>query len=135
MSCAMQCEICPLAFTFRWVGRLLAVVALAIIAAFMLGISGMHLFQVNPQETILMVPFLTAALGLLIGLHRELLGGTLAVGSMLGFYWLDYRVSGSFPQGWTFAFIALPGVCFLAASFFDACKRRHEQCRTCSPPS
>ena len=129
MRWAKQFEICPKAFSLRWIGRAMAVVALAMIGAFMFGSSGIHLIQLNQQETALMAPFLIAALGLFVGLRKEVLGGVITIAAMLCFYWVHHYISGSFPRGWAFAVIALPGVCFIAASYFGACKRRHLQTR------
>ncbi len=129
MRWAKQWETRPVASSLRWISRLLAVLALAMIGAFMFGTGGIHLFQFNQQELALMAPFWLAALGLIVGLRKEVLGGIITVVAIFCFYWLHHYISGSFPRGWAFAFIALPGVCFITTSYIGAWELRRCQAR------
>jgi hypothetical protein len=134
MRWAKQWETCPIAFSLRWIGRILTVVALAMIGAFLFGPSGVHLFRLNQQETVLMAPFFVAAFGLLVAMRKEVLGGIITIAAVLGFYWVHHFISGSIPQGWAVPFIALPSVCLIAASYLGAYKRRHAHHRGNLPP-
>jgi hypothetical protein len=81
---------------------------------FLIGEGGFNPFAMTADEAVLMVLFWAAIAGLVIGWWSERIGGLLTVGSIVLFYVVHRLVGGSFPKGWAFALIALPGVLFLA---------------------
>ena len=59
-------------------------------------------------------------LGLIIAWFRLGLGGTIATGSLIGFYIWYLLDRGTFPSGPYFILVAAPGVLFLIASFLSS---------------
>jgi hypothetical protein len=57
--------------------------------------------------------------GLLIAWYREELGGTIALGCLVGFYAWNLLHSGHLPRGPLFALMAAPGLLFLIAAFLS----------------
>lgn len=101
----------------RWIARLSAGLAAALIAFIFIG-EGMGdgfaaLQQLTGPEISLMFAFLAVWVGLLLGWHWELAGGLLIVGGTLVFYLLNFAFSGHWPGGPYFLILAAPGLLFL----------------------
>jgi peptidoglycan/LPS O-acetylase OafA/YrhL len=94
----------------RWVARGLSLLTILTIAMFAFGEPGTP----TAKEWLLLAFF---PIGLLLGLAlawwRELLGGIIAVGSILVFYAAFLVADGRLPAGPYFAILATPGVLFL----------------------
>ena len=137
MRCATKCEICPLAFGLRWVGRLLGLTALLFVTWFyiahIIAGEGPNPFQMKPIELTQSAVLLLALVGLLIGWRWELIGGILNIAGIACFFAVNWIAFGAFPGGWALPAIALPGLCFLGASLLEACKQRHLQSRRSLP--
>jgi hypothetical protein len=99
---------------FRWLVRALAAGIVVMAFSFLIGEGGFHPFLRPADETVLMVLFWAAIAGLVLGWWSEWIGGLVTVGSILLFYLVHQFIAGSFPKGWAFALIALPGLLFLA---------------------
>jgi hypothetical protein len=101
----------------RWITRFLAALMAAFIAFMLVGnavTDGVGpFFKMTFRESLMMASFLVVFLGLILGWKREKLGGWLVVGGMVLFYLFDFAFSGTFPRGWFFPLIALPGLLFL----------------------
>ncbi len=105
----------------RWIARVLASLMAAFIAFMFVGnavTDGIGpLFKLTFRETLMMAAFVAVFVGLILGWKREKLGGWLIVGGMGLFYIFDVVFSGTFPRGFFFPLIALPGVLFLIAGY------------------
>jgi hypothetical protein len=56
---------------------------------------------------------------------REALGGGIAVASLAAFYLLDRVLSSSFPRGFAFALLAVPGFLFLLCGLWTRSIKKH----------
>lgn len=101
----------------RWIARVSAVIVAALIILTFMGgefTQGIEPFlHLSFRETLIVIAFLTAFLGLLLGWKWEIFGGLLTVCGVAAFYLLDYLFSGKAPQGPFFLIFALPGLLFL----------------------
>jgi hypothetical protein len=100
----------------RWAARALGVMVIGTAALFLLGEGGVSLMRLTPREGILMVLFLTALAGMVVGWRHEALGGALTVGSLALFYVLEWSFRGRVPTGGALALVALPGLLFLCCA-------------------
>jgi hypothetical protein len=95
----------------RWIARLTSLGTIAVIAAFAFGEG-----TPSGQDWLLLVFF---PIGLLVGLvlawRNELLGGAVALGSMLAFCAVVFAASGRMPTGPYFAVLAAPAALFLVS--------------------
>jgi hypothetical protein len=72
-------------------------------------------FQV--RDIIAMIFFPTGVVvGLILAWRKELLGGSVAVGSLAAFYMTLFLFDGRFPRGPFFLLLASPGILFVLAS-------------------
>ncbi|MEQ1763881.1 MAG: hypothetical protein ABL984_12150 [Pyrinomonadaceae bacterium] len=109
-------------FILRWVARISGMTSVALLLLFLFG-EGFSSITMNQAVGIVFFPF-GLMTGLVIGWRRELLGGAIAVGSVLGFYFIyELAINGSWPRGWWFAVFAMPGVLFLIYGLFTAIRR------------
>ena len=101
-----------------WLARLSALAMAGLVLLFAVG-EGFHPTKLKATELILFVPFIIVWLGLWLGWCWEGLGGTLVVAGVAGFYLAHFVVTGfgSFPHGWAFPVIAVPGLLFLLCWF------------------
>ncbi len=101
----------------RWTGRLTGLASVGILALFMIG-EGFDPTRLRGTEALLHVFFpFGLILGLVLGWRRELLGGSIALLGLAGFYALHLVFSGRFPRGWAFAVLASPALVLLASAF------------------
>jgi len=99
--------------TLRWSARILSILAVGILLVFACG-EGLNLSRFTARELLLFVFFpLGFCVGMVVAWWREGLGGGITVGSLAAFYLLDRLVSSSFPRGWAFVVLAVPGFLFL----------------------
>jgi hypothetical protein len=103
----------PRVTAVRWLARGLSIAIAATVALFLVGEGPFDPRESTRPEAVLMSLFWTAWLGLLVAWRWELLGGTMTVGGIAGFYAAEFVAAGHFPRGWAFAVIALPGALFL----------------------
>ncbi|HVK14905.1 MAG TPA: hypothetical protein VM597_39570 [Gemmataceae bacterium] len=97
----------------RWLARGLSIVVAATVVLFLFGEGPFDPAELTRPEALLMGLFWMSWLGLLVAWRWELLGGTMTVGGIAGFYVAEFMSAGQFPRGWAFAVIALPGILFL----------------------
>ena len=128
MKCS-NCERCPMALVLRWTGRILGLAIVALVAWFsiahVIAGEGPNPFAMSASELGLAVTLLGAVAGMMIGWRREQVGGILIVGSMILFFAIDRFATGSWPRGWVLSSFLVPGILYLAASCFEACRARH----------
>jgi len=75
---------------------------------------GLHLSRFTGRELLMFAFFpLGVCAGMVVGWWREGLGGGITVASLVAFYLLERFLSGSFPRGFAFAVLAVPGILFL----------------------
>jgi hypothetical protein len=102
-----------LLLTLQWVARLLSLAVLAMVTLMLIGGGGFNPLAMTFSESVLMVSFWTAMVGLGVAWRWENVGGALNVGGIVLFYALHWGLTASFPKGWVFPCLALPGVLFL----------------------
>jgi hypothetical protein len=110
----------------RWLARAFSILSVAILFVFAFG-EGLHLWRFTPGELLLFVFFpLGFCVGMVVAWWREALGGGITVASLAAFYLLNRCLSGSFPRGFAFAALALPGLLFLVCGLWTrSTKKRH----------
>ena len=105
----------------RWIARILAALMTAFIAFMFVGNTVTDgfgpLLKMTIKEYLMMGLFIIVFLGLILGWKREKLGGWLVVSGMVLFYIVDFAFSGTFPRGWFFPMIALPGLLYFAIGY------------------
>jgi len=110
----------------RWLARALSILTVAILLVFACG-EGLNWSRFTPGELLLFACFpLGLCAGMVVAWWREGLGGGIAVASLVAFYLLDRFWSGSFPRGFAFAALAVPGFLFLICGLWTPAKtKRH----------
>lgn len=103
----------------RWLARICALLSIGFVLLFLFG-EGLAVDGVWPTPAewvgLLFFPF-GLAIGLLIAWRNELLGGFIAVGSVLAFYLWSGIVQGALPRGPYFLLLALPALLFLIVAW------------------
>ncbi len=101
-------------FTLRWTARVLALATLLLLALFYIG-EGVNVSDIAPREYVGLIFFpIGLVVGYLIAWKNELLGGVVAVGSILAFYLIyGALLNGSIMQGSAFLVFGIPGLLFL----------------------
>lgn len=103
----------------RWIAGMLGVASIATLLLFLFGEPSGH-DSITWDQVVLLVLFpFGLMVGLILGWFRELLGGAVAVGSVLAFYLIEMLQDGSWPGFWFLVF-ATPGVIFLLHGVFAA---------------
>ncbi|MDX1520967.1 MAG: hypothetical protein R3264_05035 [Anaerolineae bacterium] len=78
----------------------------------------MNPVQLTLPEAVLLLFFpVGIVLGLILAWSWAGLGGSLAAGSLIAFYWLHFIWYGNVPRGPYFALVAAPGFLFLLGRF------------------
>ncbi len=99
----------------RWMGRLAGLGVAAFVLAFFVG-EGAYMKPALLLNLGIWLAFVLPFAGVLLGWRWEVLGGILAVGGIAGFYLWNHAMSGRFPSGPFFLFIASPGFLYLASA-------------------
>jgi hypothetical protein len=99
----------------RWTARLLGALLLLLVLSFFIVEGGPNPAKLSLLQAIQLAAELTALLGFVVLWVWELPGGLLTVGGMLAFYAANYLAVGSFPRGWAFPLLFLPGILALIA--------------------
>jgi hypothetical protein len=110
----------------RWLGRIVA----ASMALFVLVIAageGLVPADLTLEETVMMLGFLTAWFGFLIGWKWERLGGGLIIAGLAWHCLFEYLFRGSMFLGFWIVLPALPGILFLLCRWLS---RREQAVRT-----
>ena len=75
---------------------------------------GLNLSHFTARELLLFLFFpLGVCVGMVVAWWREGLGGGITVGSLATFYLADRLLSSSFPRGFAFVALVVPGLLFL----------------------
>lgn len=100
-------------FVLRWTARVLGIASVAILSLFLFGEGSFSSVTLKECIGLLFFPF-GLIIGLVLAWWKELIGGAIAVGSALGFYFIyELLINGSWPKGPWFAVFAIPGMLFL----------------------
>jgi hypothetical protein len=102
-----------LLLTLGWAARLLSVAAVGMVLLIYVG-EGFNPMRLTMRESILMVLFWSAMLGLVVAWRWEVIGGAMNVGGLLLFHVVHWLYTGGLPGGWAFSALALPGLLFLS---------------------
>ncbi len=99
----------------RWVARILSLISIGIVLLFFIGEGSISEFaKLTIGEWILILFF---PIGLMIGLFvswwKELIGGIIAVGSIILFNIIDNILSGKLKLEFEFLVFAIPGILFI----------------------
>lgn len=110
--------------TLRWSARALSILVVATLLVFAFG-EGLHLSRFTARELLLFVFFpLGFCVGMVVAWWREGWGGGITIASLAAFYLVDRVWSGSFPRGFVFVALALPGFLFLLCSLWTRLAKR-----------
>lgn len=100
-------------FILRWAARILGIISVAVLLLFLFG--GGESFSsvtLNDAVGLLFFPF-GLMIGLILAWQKELLGGAIAVGSVLGFYFIyELLINGHGPGVGGSRRLLHPGRCF-----------------------
>ncbi len=99
----------------RWSARATSVLVLGMIGAFLVG-NGINAARLSPHEWILMLFLLWTFVGLIVAWRWPFPGGALSLVGLIGFFALEWFVTGQLPAGWFFPALAVPGVLFVASA-------------------
>ncbi len=104
---------------FRWVARITSLLSIAVLLMFLFG----EEFDTSKITRNQWVGFSFFPIGLVIGFiagwKNELIGGSISVLSLLGFYFIyGLMLTGKIPSGFGFIVFALPGFLFLACGIY-----------------
>jgi len=104
----------------KWTARLWSLASLGFLAMFMIGEGFNPVATLTSRQWAWFVCFpFGMTLGLLLGWWREITGGAIAVGGLLGFYVLEMVFAGRPPGGPWFALVAAPGFLFLLSGLLS----------------
>ena len=104
----------------RWIARVLGVLLLLLAVAIAVGeaVAGSSTSQsLTTREVLMMIAFVVALSGLMVGWRRETIGGALVLSGLACFYLLNYVYTGRVITGWVFIALAIPGALFLVAAW------------------
>ncbi len=110
--------------TIHWIARVCAATSIAILLLFVS--SAFQDMRQPPSLTELVgLAFFPVGvlLGLLLGFWQPVIGGSVAMMSLLAFYSWHVVVAGGFPSGPYFVWFAFPGLLFLAAGWLASRNR------------
>jgi hypothetical protein len=109
--------------TLLWIARILSMAFVGMILLFIFG-EGLDPTTLTLREWIgfLFFPF-AFGVGLVVGWWKQGLGGSIALGSLIGFYVVYGLMNCAFPRGWAFAACALPALLLLASSLVSRTAR------------
>jgi len=105
-----------IATAVKWAARLLSLASIGFVLFFMIG-ERFNPLEVRPREWPLFAcfPFGICA-GMVLAWWRQGWGGCVTLACLLGFYAMNFAVSGKLPRGPWFAILAAPGALFLLSS-------------------
>jgi len=105
--------------TLRWIARGWSIASIGLILLFFIG-EGFAPTRVTPKEWVGLAFFpIGVVLGMLVAWRKESWGGSITVISLLAFYGVyGYFLNGTFPKGWAFAILSVPGILFLMYALF-----------------
>ena len=106
----------------RWSARASSALVLGFVGAFFVG-AGLDTSIMRTLDWILLLFLALMGVGLLLAWRWEGWGGGLALVALGAFFLTEWATSGSWPQGWAFPSLALPGVLFVAARVVEASHR------------
>ena len=105
----------------NWIARIWSLAGIAFVLLFLFGevLSG---HGVRPTATewigLAMWPG-GVTVGLVVAWSRKRIGGAVAIGSLIAFYFWNLLERGTFPRGPYFLLVAAPGVLFLLSSLLS----------------
>lgn len=117
-------------FILRWSARILGLAVVLLLVLFYLG-EGIDLHSVAAREYIGFLFFpIGLVLGIAVGWHDELIGGSISAGSTAAFYLIyGALLSGSIMQGSAFLVFTIPGFLFLLHGLFSRIHVGHNEHR------
>ena len=112
--------------TLRWSARVLSILMAATLLVFAFG-EGLHRSRFTARELLMFSFFpLGFCVGMLLAWWREALGGAITVASLAVFCLVDRFSSGSFPRGYAFGVLAVPGFLFLLSGLWTRSVKKHQ---------
>jgi hypothetical protein len=105
----------------NWIGRIWSLAGIAFVLVFLFGeaLNG-HGGRPTAAEWIGLALWPGGVgLGLVVAWFRKGLGGAIATGSLIGFYFWNVLDHGTFPRGPYFLLVAAPGLLFLLSSLLS----------------
>ena len=110
--------------SLRWSARALSILVLSMLLMFAFG-EGLNLARFSAGELLMFVFFpLGLCVGPAVAWRREVLGGGITVASLAGFYLVDCLLTSSYPRGFAFALLAVPGFLFLLCGLWTSSTKK-----------
>lgn len=112
----------------RWTARIWAVASVTLLLAFIIG-EGTHSNKTSELLRFALFPC-GSALGMVLSLRKESIGGGITVGCLLAYYILNLATTGPPSKVWAWLLFAAPGFLFLTLRFLSqgennsVCKNR-----------
>jgi hypothetical protein len=106
----------------RWTARVLSALLVGLVLVMFIGLSidaGFRPPRLTGVETVLMIFFWTACVGMVVAWRRQVIGGALSLGGMILFFAVEFAVNGRLPRGFALYLMLLPGALFLLSSFLS----------------
>jgi hypothetical protein len=95
----------------RWTARVWSIASIGLVLLFLIGEG------INPKTSAEWSGFLFFPVGICFGLllawWKEVIGGSITLGSLLVFYAIHLATAGMLPKGWAWLVFAAPGFLFL----------------------
>ncbi len=114
----------------RWTARILGILLAGLVFLLAVG-QGVRFQDFNLVTGSMMVGLLVALTGMLHLWRSELIGGTMVLVGMVGFYAIDFLSSGDLPGGWLLPVCFLPGFLALASWAGRLPIPDNRRCSTC----
>lgn len=103
----------------RWSARASSALVLGFLCTFLV-LAGFDTSLMSTLDWILMLLLALMGVGLLLAWRWEGWGGGLALLALGSFFLTEWATSGTWPTGWAFPSLALPGALFVAARLVGA---------------
>jgi hypothetical protein len=117
-----------LALGLRWTARVWSALSIAFILMFAIGEGIGHggpRLDLKTWVGLSLFPIGVCA-GLALAWFREVWGGILAIGCVIGFYAWNHHLSGAWPRGPFFFLVAAPSLLFITAALLSRSYDAHE---------
>jgi hypothetical protein len=101
----------------RWIARGWTVVSIGVILLLTVG-EGLYFTRLTEWLGFLFFP-VGISVGMILAWRREVLGGSVTVGSLIVFYAIHLATAGTLPKGWAWFALSAQGLLFLLCRLLE----------------